>query len=959
MQNLRSRKSNTTLGVALGLLSFAAAATAVEPSKDSGLWREVLKQDLAFINETMRARYIYALTEGDAFDKKLSTALAEAENTPIENYGGYRAVMTRFAGEFDDAHVRVSFPYEPVSVEWPRFMVRYQANTYVVVESEIPTVAKGATLSSCDGKPLDRIVDDMAPLTGNVKGLESTRDSIARTLFVDGKNPLYARPAQCVIGGTAVELKWVSVSLSTLNRLNEAHAPPREAAAAVTLFGKSEAWLRMSTMQVGTPEAAKQFHDVIDHAAGLRDKDLIVFDVRSNPGGEYNWFMAVVRALYGDAYTDYYARARLQIRPVMMDDPRAKPTPWGPQDAAAKAQAAVADPFDTPPDSALNALLGKAKLVERPAANGKVVYALMPDGSERLPAKAPKNPLKAKVYVLTDYGCASACIAFVDEMKRFPGVVQVGQETFIDSRSGTPRRYTVPSGLSSITLPSMVREGRERGDNIPQLPKHKFAGDIADTDAVKAWIEGLAGRPVASAIPQASDTLPSGTKPILLMNAEIVDGTGVAPVKRGWVRIENGLIAATGPGRAPAVRDAEVFDLNGSSVYPGLSDMHVHIGRPAQAKWMLKLLLANGVTNVKVAGNWTDATGEAHDPKIRDWLATEPNAPHVYFSGMAITGRRSAFINAQTIKPLLEASLATHPDFLKTRDFVDADAIKVAAVVAKEHNLYLTGHIPTHMTSVAAIDSGMTVLEHLFVEPEEITTTPPGKPGDWAYYWKMWGDVDLKSDRVKRTLAAWAARKGQFFVDPTLVVVQAGAAEAGVRPPPPRTETDSIISPAMERQRAAGNEPRASQPSYNVTEADKLAWARGTKAQEQFVAMAYHRGVRILTGTDLPVARMAAGETLLQELALMVDGGLTPAEVIHASTANAAQALRREDRGTIQVGQVADLVVVKGDVAKDIGATRHIEHIFLGGRHLDPHELLAEARTLAAQDTADLMPGEP
>ena len=119
--------------------------------------------------------------------------------------------------------------------------------------------------------------------------------------------------------------------------------------------------------------------------------------------------------------------------------------------------------------------------------HGQAVFA-MPHVDPPLPAQVPVNPVKAKVYVLTDYGCASACIAFVDEMKRFPGVVQVGVETWVDNRTGTPLTRPLPSGNGIINVAVMVRDGRVRDDAVPQRPTHEFAGDIENTDAVKAWL---------------------------------------------------------------------------------------------------------------------------------------------------------------------------------------------------------------------------------------------------------------------------------------------------------------------------------------------------------------------------------------------------------------------------------------------------------------------------------------
>ncbi len=116
----------------------------------------------------------------------------------------------------------------------------------------------------------------------------------------------------------------------------------------------------------------------------------------------------------------------------------------------------------------------------------------MPDDNWAPPSgPPPSNLVRGRVFVLTDYGCGSACVSFVDEMMLFPEVTQVGRETYVDSRSGTPINYPLPSGNGAISIPNMVREGRERGDNVPWRPTYKYEGDIADTEALKKWIETL------------------------------------------------------------------------------------------------------------------------------------------------------------------------------------------------------------------------------------------------------------------------------------------------------------------------------------------------------------------------------------------------------------------------------------------------------------------------------------
>jgi hypothetical protein len=61
----------------------------------------------------------------------------------------------------------------------------------------------------------------------------------------------------------------------------------------------------------------------------------------------------------------------------------------------------------------------------------------------------------------------------------------------VDTRPGSPANFDLPSGEASISAPNMVREVRQRGDNFAWKPDIYFDGDIADTQAVRAWILGI------------------------------------------------------------------------------------------------------------------------------------------------------------------------------------------------------------------------------------------------------------------------------------------------------------------------------------------------------------------------------------------------------------------------------------------------------------------------------------
>jgi len=480
--------------LSLALSASAARATEAAPNP----WRQMLTQDLAFAHQTIVERYIYARTPGGpAFDRLLAEAdrAAAADAEKVHDLEGYQAVMARYVGGFADAHLRARLNLEPARVAWPRFLVRYRSGQYVVVDSATPAVRAGAVISACDGKPIAEVVSDVAPELGRgagaERGLETTRDAIAHVLFVDARNPLYRRPATCRIEGKEVALNWTPIGADQLAVRNAPHDLMRDPVTAVSSFGRNGARVRMATFGPGTLEEAQQFHAIIDAAPSLRDKDIVVLDVRGNPGGSYNWFTGFLEAFYGPAYADHYATARLKIRPVFVDPPGGSLA--GRPGAAAPARRERADPFNTPPDRAMDGLL--LGFEARPAAHGTTVYAAkMGSLPPAALAPEPPSPVKARVYVLTDYACASACIAFVDEMKRFPGVLQVGRETAVDSLTGTPINYALPSGNGELTVPSLVRENRERGDNVPQRPDIAYDGDIADTAAVLAWIQTLPAR---------------------------------------------------------------------------------------------------------------------------------------------------------------------------------------------------------------------------------------------------------------------------------------------------------------------------------------------------------------------------------------------------------------------------------------------------------------------------------
>ena len=99
-------------------------------------------------------------------------------------------------------------------------------------------------------------------------------------------------------------------------------------------------------------------------------------------------------------------------------------------------------------------------------------------------------------------------------------------------------------------------------------------------------------------------------------------------------------------------------------------------------------------------------------------------------------------------------------------------------------------------------------------------------------------------------------------------------------------------------------------------------------------------GVNIVAGTDAPI--FPYGLSLVVELQNYVDAGLTPHQALQTATRNAAQAMGgSEDVGTLEVGKLADLVIVDGDPLGTIGDLLKVEGVMVNGRYRTLDELLA------------------
>jgi imidazolonepropionase-like amidohydrolase len=135
----------------------------------------------------------------------------------------------------------------------------------------------------------------------------------------------------------------------------------------------------------------------------------------------------------------------------------------------------------------------------------------------------------------------------------------------------------------------------------------------------------------------------------------------------------------------------------------------------------------------------------------------------------------------------------------------------------------------------------------------------------------------------------------------------------------------------------------------------RCEWRR----EAALVAEFQRQGIGILAGTDSPAfLNVVPGFSLHDELALMVEGGLTPLEALRTATLNPARFLGKlDDLGTVEKGKLADLVILDANPLEDIHNTTKINAVIAQGKlsdRTDLDRLMREAEEMAkAPESAD------
>ena len=444
------------------------------------------------------------------------------------------------------------------------------------------------------------------------------------------------------------------------------------------------------------------------------------------------------------------------------------------------------------------------------------------------------------------------------------------------------------------------------------------------------------------------------------VHATVIDGTGAAAKHNQAVLVSEDRITAVGPsGKVAIRRGARTIDATGRFLIPGLWDAHVHTRYEGIDH--LRLLIANGITSARnMSAPWE------YLPKIlslREQIAKGDRiGPRLLTAGPVLDGALGGGLGPGRADPRFRATdqhisnpeegrqavrrvKSEGADFVKVYNLLSRETYFAIAAEAKAQELPFVGHVPFAISAGEASEAGQRSIEHL----DNI----------------LWSSSTQEEEIRKQAQSYEAA----LSVTPKLLFESFSPAKLRALADHLK-QNDTAVTPTLSLYR---NRFESRRQSSFIASIDRLknvppsyveVWkGRGGPNSEEDARMQFQQcltvvrelhkaGVTILAGTDVGTAYQIPGISLHDELALLVQSGLSPMDALQAATLNPARAFNLTDQGTIEPGMRADLVLLDANPLENIDNARKIRVVVARGRvlnRIDLDAMLSDIQSVASQ----------
>ncbi|MFC1843068.1 S41 family peptidase [Candidatus Dependentiae bacterium] len=244
-------------------------------------------------------------------------------------------------------------------------------------------------------------------------------------------------------------------------------------------------WVTLPTFGPRGQEQVEKLQDIIIQMPKYRNNRLIIFDVRGNDGGSSAWGEKIIKSLFGKEYAEKKINELDQN--VYVD--------WRVSKGNVEHIYMLMDKLKKQFGEQSKEVEWASKLYNEIAyalKKGVSFYSEYGDISESSATikSSPQNMCSAKILVLIDKFCFSACLDFLDQLKNLDcPVFLIGQTTSADTLYMDVRSVELPSKLGKFQFPMKVYRNRRRASNQPHHPDVVYSGNFNDTQQVEQWLK--------------------------------------------------------------------------------------------------------------------------------------------------------------------------------------------------------------------------------------------------------------------------------------------------------------------------------------------------------------------------------------------------------------------------------------------------------------------------------------